>query len=758
MKYRLFQIIIFLSFIFLSACHKDSDTSTSEVTNVFAPLVLKEISGNILGYVYDEKNKPVVDATVSIYSSSAKTNKFGVFTFENTKMDQQGTYIRVSKNGYFHASDFVYPADKSTTYSYTKILKLDNGALLDSKTGGSVNVSGAAKLIFPSDAIIDNKGNVYTGNVNVFARYLDPNDRELSNVMPGGLMADASNGNTVLLGTLGMVGVELRDNNGNLLNLKQGKKAVIEFPVNTTYKPSEIPLWSFDELKGRWKEEGKAVLSGNKYIGEVSHFSFWNIDAPFPLIDICGKVVYEDGSPASNITIKVETEGLGTSYGVTNSIGEFCGKMPKGKKLKIKIYHTACKNDITEINVGPFDIKTILDNIVAKSITSFKIKGKISCNNTAVANGVAVIKIKETSLMIKAAADGSFAADLTQFLCGDNVPVNIFAFDNNTSETSQGVSVTPANAQNLILNVCTVVCDLKADMIYDCDKTLTANISSGSGNYSYKWDNNSAGKSLILPNQDSMYDSKTYCVTVRDLTGNCEKVFCKQVGGKIVVGLETDCEKGILYAFYRGGFQPVAYKWTDGSTNKEFKSSSPGKYCVTVTDATGCTDSKCADISNTLTLSGSPSSCSKNIYNIFSSPFLSGQITGSGLGNNNQLTFPIAIDVFKTGFNLGILLKDSQCSTLKQIKLPQLVQGLTTTFVNTTCGTCTDGKINFLVSNTAQCVDCKTGAVKIFRIDDMANDLSAANSAGTLSKGDYYVVVTDANNGCYIAFNKVKIQ
>ncbi|MBK8516949.1 MAG: carboxypeptidase regulatory-like domain-containing protein [Saprospiraceae bacterium] len=753
-KYTTWIVCIFA----LVSCHKDLETSSSEVTSVFTPLVVKEITGSIIGYVYDENNQPVSDASVTIYSGSAITNKFGVFTFENTRMDQQGTYIRISKSGYFHASDYVYPADKSTTYSYVKILALDKSTPIDSKSGGTVNISGGGKIIFPSDAFADSQGNSFNGTIGVFAKYLNPNDREISNVMPGGLIGDGTDENTMVLGTMGMIGVELRDNGGNKLYIKNGKKVGIQFPAILTSGANEIPLWSFDEIKGRWKEEGKAILSGGNYIAEVSHFSFWNVDAKFPIVDICGKVVYENGEPAINITVKVETDGMGSSFGVTNSQGEFCGKMPKGKKLKIKVYHTACKTDITEVTVGPFENKTILDNIIVKSVSPFKIKGKLTCNSTPVSNGILVVKIKDATLVYKSEPDGSFGADLTHFLCGDIIPINIFGYNNISSETSQSVVVTSANAQNLILDVCATTCDLKADITYDCDKVITANIAGGSGNYSYKWDfNNTTTKTVTLSTQDSTLDARTYCVTVTDIATKCEKVFCKQVGGKLVAGIESSCEKGILYAYFRGGTLPVTYKWSDGSSVKEFKPAALGKYCVTITDAAGCTDFACADLSSPLLIADSPSGCSKNIYNISSSPFTSGQITSIGTVNSNQLTFPISIDIFKTGFNLGILIRDNQCSASKQIKLPQLVQGLVTTVVNTSCGTCNDGKINITVSMAAQCSDCKVGDIKIFKIEDLSNDLLAVNTAGTLPKGEYYVVVTDANNGCYIAFNRVKI-
>jgi hypothetical protein len=754
------QHIFLLAIIMMMSCHKDTETYSSETIKVHTPLVLKEIVGTVIGYVYDEKNLPVADADVVLYSGATKTNKHGVFTFENIKLDQQGTYIRISKNGFYHASDFIYPAEQSTiTYSQIKAVKLENGTSLDANAGGSVSVAGGAKVTFPQGAISDSKGNIYTGKVNVFATYLHPEDRELGNVMPGGLLADAANGNTVSLGTLGMIGVEIRDLQGNKLNVANGKKASIEFPSNTSYKPSEIPLWSFDEVKGRWKEEGKAFLSGNKYTGEVSHFSFWNIDAPFPLVDICGKLEYEDGTPAGNISIKVEADGIGAHFGLTNIKGEFCGKMPKGKRLKITAYHAACKNDISEINVGPFDIKTVLDNIKIKPIKTFKIKGKIQCNNNAVSNGIAIIKVKESTLVIKAEGDGSFSADLSPFLCGEDAPVTIFGFDNKTTDTSPSINVTSTTAQNVILNVCTTTCDLKAELVYDCNNTITANVTGGSGNYTYTWkDYPGKDKFLVIQGQDSIFESKTFCVTVKDLTNNCEKTFCKEVGGKLIAGIEADCENGKLYAYVRGGIQPIKYKWSDGSTDKEFKAQVDGKYCVTITDASGCTTSVCEEISKSINLSTSVASCSKNIFNITSGPFESGKVLGSGLSGNQDLTFPIKIDVFKTGFNFGIQLKSGKCTVVKQYKLPQLLQGVTTSIINTSCSNCLDGKINITLNNNATCFECKIGDIKIFKIDDIANDLSVTNKDGKMAKGEYYVVITDAVSGCYLSVIKVKIQ
>ncbi len=757
MRFR-FSLIFILTIFIITSCHKDTESYNDDILNTFSVQVYQEITSTIVGYVYDENNQPVANADVAIYSASTKTNKHGVFVFKNVKMDQQGTYIKVLKDGYILGSDFVYPSAGTTCFANIKIMALDKDQSFDASAGGTITAKGGGKVLFPSDAITDMEGNAYNGKVTVTAKYLHPQEKELGNLMPGALIADAINGNTVVLGTLGMMAVELRDINNKELQLKAGKKAIIEFPVSVSYKPTTIELWSFDENKGRWKEEGKAVLAGDVYKAEVGHFSFWNCDAPFPLVEVCGKILYDDGSPAVNIGVVVEAEGLGTSYGTTNNNGEFCGKMPKGKKLTFKISHYNCTSEIDEVTLGPFQNNTIIDNIIIHQIPSFVVTGSIQCNSIAVDEGIIVIKIKESTLVFPAKEDGTFSIDLTQYICGEELPVTIFGFDNNSTETSPVLTLTNTTSQNILLNVCTSACDFTGNLVFDCVDKVSAVITGGSGNFTYTWEDNSTGSFYTIPNQDSIFENKTYCITVTDTGAGCEKTFCKKIGGKIFAGMEVDCQNGKFYVYQNGGVAPYTYNWSNGATSREITASVPGTYCVTVSDANGCTGSACNVWSGPKFIESSPTSCDKNTYNIPSSPFSQGYYYANGTTIQGQLTFPISVNVFQTGFTFGINAFESNCSFNGQIKLPQLVQGLTTTVVNTSCGTCNDGKINITVNTGAQCYSCQAGQTKVFDINDINTDLTTNNNAGNMAKGEYYVVVTDATTGCYIAFNKVKIQ
>ena len=753
-------ILLFLS-IFAISCHKDDDGFNQEDINVFTAQVYQEVSSTIVGYVYDENNQPVAGADVAIYSTATKTSKHGTFIFKNVKMDKQGTYIKVVKNGYVLGSDYVYPAANTISYSYVKILKLDTTFEFNSQNGGTYTGTNGLGVTFAANSIATASGSAYTGKVIATIKYLDPKQTDLDRTMPGGLIADAANGNTVVLGTLGMAAVELRDEAGNELNLKQGSKATLTFPVKTDYKPAEIQLWSFDEAKGRWKEEGKALLQGNNYVAEVGHFSFWNCDAPFPLVEVCGKVLRENGQPVANVGIKVEAEGLSTGYGTTNENGEFCGKMPKGKKLTITVYYYTCNSQLTQVMVGPFDNNAVLDPIILSQIPTYVVSGTVNCNGNPPGQGIAVIKVGEQTIVKLTEADGSFSVDLTYILCGQPLPVTAFGFDNISSETSQLVTVTNATPQSLNLNVCEVTCNFNAQINYDCDTTLTATVTNGSGNFSYLWSDGNTTATLMLNPEDSSFVAKNYCVTITDLTANCQKVFCKKAG-KLQAGIESNCQTGEFYCYMWGGSEPFTFTWSNGATTRNIQASAPGNYCVTVTDFNGCTTSACQNWDgNPPFISNTPSACNGASYSLDSSPFTNGYFYNNNSGgtiNQGQLTYPINVNVFQTGFIFVATITNDNCQVTTTIQLPTLIDGLSTTVVNTSCPTCNDGKINITVNSMATCNQCQAGATKVFNVTDLNTDLSATNNAGMMAKGEYYVVVTDAVTGCYIAFKKVKIQ
>lgn len=118
---------------------------------------------------------------------------------------------------------------------------------------------------------------------------------------------------------------------------------------------------------------------------------------------------------------------------------------------------------------------------------------------------------------------------------------------------------------------------------------------SGTAPYSYAWSDGSTSASIALP-----ANWTEICVSVTDANG-CVGIDCAdntQYPCGIVAYVYPDSSGSFAaYAYASGGVPPYAYQWSDGSTTPGiFPVSGPAVYCVTLTDAAGCTSSDCVDV------------------------------------------------------------------------------------------------------------------------------------------------------------------
>ena len=122
--------------------------------------------------------------------------------------------------------------------------------------------------------------------------------------------------------------------NGHPLQLKPDVNATLKMDLITPYlttgesviavdatEGSVIPLWHYDTADMTWKEEGSATVildeastTGFSAVGEVSHFSTWNIDKATPSMEACVVVVLVDSNGRPRDDLKL------MSYTTTASI------------------------------------------------------------------------------------------------------------------------------------------------------------------------------------------------------------------------------------------------------------------------------------------------------------------------------------------------------------------------------------------------------------------------------------------------------
>jgi hypothetical protein len=756
-------LLLFFAALFTS-CHKDVETGDNvEIISEFSVKVEKEIVSTIIGTVTDLENKPVEGATVQIYSKTVKTDKYGIFVFKNIAMDQQGTYIRVQKEGFILSGDYVYPSENTTNYSYIVLLPLHKNNLLDGKLGGTVDAIGGGRIKFQEGSIIDKDQQPYLDIVYVSAYYLDPKNPRLSDLMIGGLIADDKKNNTVALGTYGMIAVELRDKNGNEVFLDPNKKATITLPIPNGVSVDQVETWSFDEIKGRWKEEGLSKRIDNKLVFEVSHFSFWNCDAPFPLINLCGKVIDRNGLPLSNVQIKIEVEGIGVGYGVTSDNGIFCGKVPKGKELKISIFSGGCFDELTKVLVGPFANDVIIDPITYSSPNPAIMSGKVVCNGVAVSDAILYTQIAGMNVVFKVGADGKFNIDYTIYNCTE-ADFKVKAIDLVTGFVSDYLLINSNTDDNLVIDVCVSSCDFVPVMSFDCDNTIIT-ITGGSGDFKYLWPDNpnyTTNATRKLSELDSISSGTILCVTVKDLSNGCTKEICKASPGYVQVFGEVNCGNGngngsiLAAAFYNQNNNFFTYLWSNGATTRSIENIPQGTYCVTVTEPTnGCAAERCWEIKGFSF--GGLTSCNENSFSFISSNFDSAYLGGFG-AQQTKLDFPLILDVSTLyDYKLEGYFLVGSCYYQKFISLPHCYDYIKNlNIINTSCSTCNDGKITYSTDPTASCNDCVIGSVKLYKVNEIGNNI--ISSINALEKGEYYLVLTDLNTNCWIYHQKITIN
>jgi hypothetical protein len=394
--------ILFVSFVIIlilpfSGCNVNDGTSglPGNPDNAFAQNFGSEIAKDFIGQVVDINNNPLQGVAITIGTKTALTDVNGVFIVNAATVHEQFAYITAEKVGYFDGSRSLVPSP--TGKNNVRIMMIANTptATIQSDEASEVSLPDGSKVSVDG-AFQDENGNGYSGTVSVAVYHLKASEEKLDKLMPGMLYGQTEMNQEAILETYGMLNVELRGATGQRLNLSDGHTAEILMPIETSQlgsAPTLIPLWHFDEARGYWKEDGVATRVGNNYVGDVSHFSWWNCDAFSQMVTLTVKLVDANGNPLSNLGVGLIANGATYPVmGITNANGLVSGLIPANQGLTLNVYpnYYSCNtsNIIYTAPIGPFLVDTTLPDIVINnsiSVTSSNVVGTLlKCDNTNV--------------------------------------------------------------------------------------------------------------------------------------------------------------------------------------------------------------------------------------------------------------------------------------------------------------------------------------------------------------------------------------
>jgi hypothetical protein len=447
---RLIPVLLFI--ISTHTGCKKNGTGTGE--NITPPDLTTQVSSSVSGFVVNENNLPVLNATVQVGSSTVSTDKYGFFEVRDVRVIKNAATATVNKTGYFKSIKTYTATEGKSVFFRIKLIPKTNSGTISSSSGGSVTLSNGMSISFPASSVVNAATNaVYNGTVNVAAYWINPASNEISSIMPGDLRGLNTDGNLQLLATYGMAAVELTGAGGELLQIAAGKKASLSMPIPSSLlssAPSAIPLWYFDETKGLWKQEGSAAKTGSNYVGDVNHFSFWNCDVPGNYVRFDCTLVNATGQPIPYAYVKVTALNPGiyfSDYGYTDSTGYVSGYVPPNAQLKLEVFDNSnCGNAVyTQLfNTGNTNIS--LGNIVIVAASRMAtLEGIVkNCNNTPVTNGYIIITDGNILNRHRLSSNGTYSVN--KLVCSFPNIISLIGEDVSTSQQSTALTYVITNA------------------------------------------------------------------------------------------------------------------------------------------------------------------------------------------------------------------------------------------------------------------------------------------------------------------------
>lgn len=297
------------------------------------------IGGNIsiTGKIVNENNTPIAGVEVKCGTSTATTSSAGEFVLTNVAA-QARIVVNATAAGYFTAHRAINMEGSNDQFLAIMMESKGTPINFSSSAGGNLTNFGGSVTLAPN-SVMDENGNAYDGMVKAYLRFHTTDQTNFSRLMQGGDFAGQNaSGENGVLSSYGFFSIEMEDPSGNTLNVKTGTTATFSQPIAANQiasSPNSVKLWSFDNELGKWKEEGTATKSGNKYVGQVSHFSAWNCDDWGTTATIKGKLEC-DGEPLSNNQVILNNES-NQLIANTDSAGNFIFIIPSGFPVEVII-------------------------------------------------------------------------------------------------------------------------------------------------------------------------------------------------------------------------------------------------------------------------------------------------------------------------------------------------------------------------------------------------------------------------------------
>lgn len=437
----IFNIVLGLAVLIFFSCSKDESNpmvpivSPTDISSYQSGVM---ISGNFTGVIRNTNGQVLAGVEVRLENETRTSNEQGRFVFDAVLVDSHRAYITAQLDGHFIGSRVLRPDAEGLTRVDIVLIPMTILGSVESSVGGSVSAPDGSTVELSANSVSYENGAPYDGSVQIAIHYLDPESQGYLSEMPGDFTAFEAAGAFGTLTSYGMAAFELLSASMEPLNITDGMVATITLPLSTAQMITAEPtmaLWYFDEVQGIWQEQGQAVLTDGHYVGQVTHFSFWNADAFADGIYLSGRLIsLENQLPLAFHLVELDLmDGLSLGADYSNVNGYFGGMAPNDRVIRIN-YYGKCDEVVHTELIGPFSLDENLGDIIldVELDNVILMEGQLEgCNTDQLASGYLWLEYNGHIYDAIYESDGSFQVYVED--CGAESVEVIFQ---NADETS----------------------------------------------------------------------------------------------------------------------------------------------------------------------------------------------------------------------------------------------------------------------------------------------------------------------------------
>lgn len=322
----------------LTVTDNDSAIASDDISVTVEPIAIPPAPQmvSLSGTVTDQSTDDViVGARVIVYQESASaplgtttTDATGAYEIQISAEPGRVTVKTESEN--FAPQATVVDLEEGTRAASADLGNVPVGVSGMFLPTEPIEVMGDGRQVLvsvPANSLVTASGGDPAGMVSAEVTVLDASV-DLS-MMPGDFMAwNTSTGKLQPIDSFGALDVRFEDDDGESLTLSSGQQARIWIPLamnkDPATAPATMPLFYWSDEMGYWIQDGTATLdrASGVYVGDVGHFTVWNVDAWVDTIDVSVCVEDSAGNPVIGAWVyaqaAVDADFNGWSAGTTD--------------------------------------------------------------------------------------------------------------------------------------------------------------------------------------------------------------------------------------------------------------------------------------------------------------------------------------------------------------------------------------------------------------------------------------------------------